>query len=246
MKTQIKKPKGNSSKAVSNLVSQKTSNVKQHIGLVDNRPEAIAQRKLQKLMGNSDHVKPIAQLQPATDMTGIQLKYNNGIIQRVTSVNVTNTSNNYDSGWLQAETQSTGVDAGPRAEAQAVAGIAGGTWVGGHMVNDRLGGGGGFDNIHPITAAMNNQHHTIENAAQNKVGNGGTAYEVRYYMNILHRDDYTFTPSGDTVNNLADKFQQHYDYRTKEVPAGGTSSRPVLYQAASPITRVDGKVLQWT
>lgn len=173
----------------------------------------------------------------------VPVSHNIETIQRIKTVTVTNTINNYDSGWVQSETLSQGVEAGPRAEAQAVAKIAGGSWVGGHMVNDRLGGSGGFSNIVPITSSMNNKHHTIENDAQKKVGNGGTPYEVRYYMAILHRDDYTFTPSGDKVNNLADQFQQSYEWRTKEVQAGGSSGRPRPYQAPGPITRVNGAVL---
>lgn len=166
-----------------------------------------------------------------------------GVIQRVNIVNVTNRNNNYDSGWVQAETRSTGVDDEPQREAQEVKGIAGGSWVGGHMVNDRLGGTGGFNNIVPITSSMNTKHHTIENAAQRIVGNGGTDYEVRYYMKILNRTNYTFTPKMDKVNNLPDKFQQSYNYRTKAVNAGGTRSRPILYQPPGKITKVTGKAL---
>ncbi len=243
MYAQVEKPKENKSRANANSVGQKKSGVKQGFGFVDNRPEAIAQKKLQGLVNNSPKVKNIAQMQSTTNVDGMPVNTNAGIIQRVATVNVTNTTDNYDSGWIQAETQSTGVDSGPRDEAQAVQNIAGGSWVGGHMVNDRLGGTGGFGNIVPITASMNTQHHTIENAAQQKVGNGGTAYEVRYYMNILRRTDYTITPNNDKVNNLPDRFQQSYDYRTKAVPAGGTASRPRPYQAAGPTTTVSGQNL---
>lgn len=111
------------------------------------------------------------------------------------------------------------------------------------MINDRLGGSGGFSNIVPITSSMNGQHRTVENAAQRVVGNGNGPNEVRYRMNILNRTDYTITPNNDVINNLPDQFQQHYDYRTKEVQAGGTQSRPIPYQAAGPITTVNGQVL---
>lgn len=239
MKTHTDKSQENKSQSVANTVSQKKSGVESTFQFVDNRPEAIAQRKLQMMANSNFQGKQITQMQSMPHINNDRV----GVVQRVTTLNITNTTNNYDSGWMDAETQSTGVDSGPRAEAQAVANIAGGTWVGGHMVNDRLGGHGGFGNIVPITATMNNQHHTIENAAQNIVGNGGTAYEVRYYMDILHRDDYTFTPSGDKVNNLADRFQQSYQWRRKEVQAGGTTSRPIAYQAPGAITTVNGQVL---
>ena len=136
-------------------------------------------------MHNSPQVKPIAQMQSMPNLNGMPMNNNSGIIQLV-SMTVTNTTANYDSGWMQAETQSTGVSSGPQKEAQDVAVIAGGSWIGGHMVNDRLGGSGGYSNIVPITAAMNNKHHTIENAAQKIVSNGETDYEVKYQMNILN------------------------------------------------------------
>lgn len=247
MYTQVNKSKQNSfptnnrqeSRAVANSVGQKKCSGKQGFGFVDNRPKAIAQTKI-RILGNNHFSRSIQRENRAG-----MLYHNAGVIQRVTTITVKNTTDNYSSGWIQAETQSTGVEDEPRKEAKAVQAIAGGTWVGGHMVNDRLGGTGGFENIVPITASMNNRHHTIENAAQNMVGNGGTPYEVNYHMQILHRDDYTFTPSRDKVNNLPDKFQQSYDWRTKEVKAGGTINRPIPYRASGPITNVKGKVLDW-
>lgn len=241
MYTQENKSNDNKSRVVANSVSQKKGNGKQGLGFVDNRPEAIIQKKLQGLVNDSSQGKKIAQMQPTTNVNGVSVNHDTRTIQLVT-VNVRNNINNYDSGWLDAQTQSTGVDPGPQAEAQRVANIAGGTWVGGHMVNDRLGGSGGFNNIVPITSAMNNQHHTIENAAQNVVGNGGTPYEVRYYMSILQRSNYLW-PNGDRVNNLADSFQQSYSYRTRAVSAGGTQNRPIPAQPAGLIHTVNGQVL---
>ncbi|MEM1000831.1 MAG: hypothetical protein AAGN35_27505 [Bacteroidota bacterium] len=222
--------------------------------LVDDRPGAIAQRRRQAMADNSPQVKRMAQLQAMVDRqtrsapvprprTRPLSGAGGGVIQRVTTMTVTNTTDNYSSGWVQAETRSTGVDSGPQREAQDVAALAGGSWVGGHMINDRLGGSGGFSNIVPITSSMNGQHRTVENAAQRVVGNGNGPNEVRYRMNILNRTDYTITPNNDVINNLPDQFQQHYDYRTKEVQAGGTQSRPIPYQAAGPITTVNGQVL---
>ena len=49
--------------AAANSVAQKKSNVKQGFGFVDNRTEAIAQRKLQEMANNSPQVKRAAQLQ---------------------------------------------------------------------------------------------------------------------------------------------------------------------------------------
>ena len=52
MYEQVEKPKENKSRAVANFVTQKKSDVKQGFGFVDNRPEAIIQRKLQVIANN--------------------------------------------------------------------------------------------------------------------------------------------------------------------------------------------------
>jgi len=49
MYEQVEKPKENKSRAVANSVTQKKSNVKQGFGFVDNRPEAIVQKKQKEL-----------------------------------------------------------------------------------------------------------------------------------------------------------------------------------------------------
>lgn len=204
-------------RAITNTEVQKKSNGKQNFGFVDNRPEAVVQKKLEGLVS---HDPRIIQLQTVT---------------------VKNRRNFFDSGWRQYETRSTGVERGPRREAQAVQEIAGGYWVGGHMVNDRLGGSGGFENIVPITSTMNNKHHTIENSAQRALKSRKPT-EVRYYMQILRRNDYIW-PNGDRVNNLPDMFRQSYDYRTRAVPARGTRSRRQPRQPAGRIKTVRGKIL---
>jgi len=53
MYEQIERPKGNKSRAVANSVSQKKSNAKQGFGFVDNRAEAVTQKKLQEMANNS-------------------------------------------------------------------------------------------------------------------------------------------------------------------------------------------------
>lgn len=53
MYKQIEKSKENKSRTVANSVTQKKSDVKQGLGFVDNRPEGVAQRKLQEMMNDS-------------------------------------------------------------------------------------------------------------------------------------------------------------------------------------------------
>jgi hypothetical protein len=71
MYEQVAKPKENKSQAVSNVVSQKQSAEESTFQFVDNRPEAVAQRKLQAIASNSPQaiqlqakVHKMAQTQP--------------------------------------------------------------------------------------------------------------------------------------------------------------------------------------
>lgn len=59
MYAQVEKPKENKSSAVANTIAQNKSNVKQVLGFVDNRSEAVAQRKLQQKQGSA---KPTIQM----------------------------------------------------------------------------------------------------------------------------------------------------------------------------------------
>lgn len=67
MYEQVEKPKKNKSRTVANSVAQKRSNGKQGFGVVDNRTEAVAQRKLQEMANNSPQAKQAAQLQVISD-----------------------------------------------------------------------------------------------------------------------------------------------------------------------------------
>lgn len=62
MYAQVVKPKGNESRAVANSVAQKKSGVPQGFGFVDNRPEAIAQRKLQEIANSNPKIQQAVQL----------------------------------------------------------------------------------------------------------------------------------------------------------------------------------------
>ena len=59
MYTQVEKTKENKSRGVANLVAQKKRTERQGFGFVDNRPEVIAQRKLQAMVNNYSDSHPI-------------------------------------------------------------------------------------------------------------------------------------------------------------------------------------------
>ncbi|CAH9053881.1 hypothetical protein PSECIP111951_00913 [Pseudoalteromonas holothuriae] len=62
MYAQVEKSKENKSRVVANSVAQKKSDEKQGFGFVDNRPEAVAQRTLQKMTNGYQLVKQATQL----------------------------------------------------------------------------------------------------------------------------------------------------------------------------------------
>jgi hypothetical protein len=63
---QVKQLRAFQSRAVANSVAQKKSNVKQGFGFVDNRPEAVAQWKLQDMTNNSPQVSQLRAFQETT------------------------------------------------------------------------------------------------------------------------------------------------------------------------------------
>jgi len=67
MNSHADKTQENESKSVANAVSQKQSVGKSAFQFVDNRPEAIAQRKLNEIVNNSLHAKQAAQLRAMSD-----------------------------------------------------------------------------------------------------------------------------------------------------------------------------------
>lgn len=77
MYAQVEKSKENKSRAIVNSITQKKSNVKQGFGFVDNRPEAIAQRKHQEMS-----VKYSAQLHPILKKENKNLGLSTDLVQR--------------------------------------------------------------------------------------------------------------------------------------------------------------------
>ncbi|MDW3193000.1 MAG: hypothetical protein R8G66_11570 [Cytophagales bacterium] len=72
MYEQVEKPKENKNRAIAKSVGQKKSIGKPGIGFVDNRPDAVAQRKLQDMVISSSQVKQAAQLHAKVDNNSTQ------------------------------------------------------------------------------------------------------------------------------------------------------------------------------
>jgi hypothetical protein len=76
MYEQVEKPKVNKSRAVANSVTQKKNSVKQGFSFVDNRPEAVVQRKLQEMANNNPRANESPELNKATYHTPIPIIQN--------------------------------------------------------------------------------------------------------------------------------------------------------------------------
>ncbi|CAM1340453.1 eCIS core domain-containing protein [Tenacibaculum amylolyticum] len=85
MKTHIDKKEDKKTQSTTSIKSQKESNNLSTAQFVNNRPEAVIQRKLEKIAGNSPQVKQVAQLQSMVDnhttqqQLPIQKKNNTGL-----------------------------------------------------------------------------------------------------------------------------------------------------------------------
>ena len=71
MYAQVEKSKENKRQSVTNSVTQKKNNVKQSFGFVDNRPEAIAQRKAQNFVSNNARSDSLISSQKMTSPMGV-------------------------------------------------------------------------------------------------------------------------------------------------------------------------------
>ncbi|WP_337966033.1 DUF4157 domain-containing protein [uncultured Flavobacterium sp.] len=141
------------------------------------------------------------------------------------TMTVRNKKDSYTSGLINGLSRATGVESGPRAEAQKVKKFFGGSWIGGHMVNDQLGGSGSFKNIVPITSSMNGLHKTIENRANNLLS-AGNGTQIEYKMKILKRA--TVKNALKTVKNLPIEFKQTLN----------------VHPVGLPMYTIDGHILQ--
>ncbi|PXY42405.1 hypothetical protein DMB65_04030 [Flavobacterium cheongpyeongense] len=224
------------------------------IELQDNRPSTISQKKANNT-GLTDNLKSGIENFSGHSMDDVKVNYNSNkpfqfkspVIQykkskakgkgtkahvhkvdlKKQTMTVRNKKDKYTSGLINSLSRATGVEAGPRAEAQKVKKFLGGSWIGGHMVNDQLGGSGGYKNIVPITSSMNGLHKSIENKANNLLS-AGRGTQIEYKMKILKRA--TVKNAVKTIKNLPIEFQQTLN----------------VYPTGSPMYTINGYILEET
>lgn len=164
MYAQVEKPKENNSRANANAVAQKKNDGKQGFGFVDNRPEAITQRKLQSVISG---------------LTPIQLQ------TKVVHQEQTLTGDDYlgvSHSQLAGKKMTADLDPmypikGSKPGGSKSFSMYGmlnrdwsDTWIKGHLLNDNLGGLGILENLFPITASANKEHlNRVEQHVKNAV-----------------------------------------------------------------------------
>jgi hypothetical protein len=79
MYAQVEKPKENKSQSLTNTVAQKQSGSEYTFQFVDNRPEAVVQRKLQEMVNNSNPVEQLQPIQKKENKTGLPDNLKTGI-----------------------------------------------------------------------------------------------------------------------------------------------------------------------
>ncbi len=193
MYAQIEKPKENKTKAVANSVAQKKNNGGQGLKFIDNRPEAITQRKLQKMDNNRPQVKQTVMLQampdtPLPQQQPIQMyKLGTGTTRTVNLKGAKGTHSFEECTYNSVEYK----NGDPKVSGSTTSSPAAwATWLvnkkGGrnatqlHVVNARWGGLGGQNdkNIVPGTPAENSHHlHEAEKKFDDACfgGSGGSA-----------------------------------------------------------------------
>jgi len=109
MYEQTEKPKENKSRAVANSVTQKKSNAKQGFGFVDNRPVAIAQRKLHERASNNSPNQRLhrfdqgntIQQEPKNDVENVTKKTSlENVTSKITSDSTPQAKKEAASAWL--------------------------------------------------------------------------------------------------------------------------------------------------
>ncbi len=163
MYTQVEKPKENKNRAVARFVAQK-NNTSQGIGFVDNRPDTIAQRKLQEMANNSPQSKQdgqlsnVIQMATSVDYSSQTVKYSTGPYSGLKNASVgkkmTATLDPGDP--IKGSTPQLG---GNEQELYDTLNASyGNQYVRGHLLNDNVGGLGVAENLFPLTDSANHAH----------------------------------------------------------------------------------------
>ncbi|NOQ28163.1 MAG: hypothetical protein GQ564_22605 [Bacteroidales bacterium] len=220
MYAQVKKPKENSfptkrheSRAVANSVSQNKSDTNQGFGFVDNRPEAIAQRKLKKMANNRPMTNQKAMQKSGADKS---IEFGVGrIIQRLI------TNPNYNA------PNATSVDVqAPLANGQSPAAVSPPGWClaadavnnpnnfgqtkphhheRGHLIGRQFGGIGGATNLVTLTAKTNGFDMLAEENAIAVIINANPANVYTYTVTPVYNAGFSYSHLG----NVDPAMQNH-------------------------------------
>ena len=170
MYTQKEKAKKNQSRTV-NEGSQKQNSSESAFQFVDNRPEAITQRKLIKAVNNSPR---------AMQVKGKVNQLKSEVINRDQNYNYLSGSIKVGSemeAWLDPSDMPVGQSANLNTSQNDMMdrirqywGITGGDVVKGHLLNDNMGGTAMNYNLYPITRGANKDHLSfVENAVKQRI-----------------------------------------------------------------------------
>ncbi len=196
MYKQINKTEKGKSQSVASSLAQKKGKFNQSYSFVDNRSEAVTQRKLQAMVNNS----PV-QRKTVINNLGQPCKF--GPADNSKNVVVGHTMN----AWLDPKNplrgQAANVNAsqdGLMAWIKKIYPLAEGVKsVKGHLLNDNLGGTALDNNLYPLSKGANGIHlSTAENYVKKAVWNKGRA--VKYSVVVAGSNDYT---GADSTNAKA-------------------------------------------
>ena len=132
------------------------------------------------------------------------------------TLKVRNEIDSYETVWLDQLSLSTGVDVGPRGEAKKLEYILGKNCIGGHMINDQMGGDGGFKNIIPITSQMNKKHTRIENRITSSFSAVQEDKEREFQYKMVVQNRISLNTARGKVYNWPIKFVNSYKIRNKK------------------------------
>jgi len=159
------------------------------LGLKDNRPESVAQKRQVDAMANKksnnnskslidiagSYTEPI-QLETTIKHVSGQYTYNNGLSHETVGKEM--------HAWLDPNDPVDGSDTGQNAGVQnlmmnSVSHNVASPMVRGHLLNSGLGGDAIADNLYPITVHANNLHKSkVEYGVKTQLQNGGVEYQV--------------------------------------------------------------------